>query len=91
MPLLCKQPTKPKESGKRGRKYKSGTLACLPYTQYIEHWRERRVLLLLQADSVQLWRRNKSRRKQRATFNEHDRVEGLDFGGSRPAEDCWTG
>ena len=34
MPLLCKQFTKPKKSGEMGRKYKSGTLACLPYTQF---------------------------------------------------------
>ena len=34
--------------------------------------------------------RSNSRAKQRATFCEHGQVEGLVFGRSRPAEDCWT-
>ena len=82
MSLLCKQSTKPKKSGERDTKYKSGTLACLPYTQFRIHWRGSRVLLLLQADSLQLRRRSKSRGKIRATFSEQGRVEGLVFGGS---------
>ena len=35
--------------------------------------------------------RSKRRAKQRATFCEQGRVEGLIFDGSRLAEDCWTG
>ena len=45
--LLFKQPRKPKKSGERERKYKSGKLACLPYRQFRSHWRGGQLLLLL--------------------------------------------
>ena len=57
---------KAEEIGKRGGRLKSGTLACLPYSQSREVWSGGQVLLLR---AVQLTKNN-SETKHRAIFFE---------------------